>query len=145
MNCKLNDTSINSLLALCFLFAALGCAASDDRSSSDTSASTATPDTVLYADLLREYRDNQVGANAQYTGKRLIVTGPLDFVHVENGKIVARFSVPAWSGLQLFCEFPESQSTEVGKLKPGQQVSFEGICRGVIPYGRLTLDNCVVR
>ena len=143
MNQQRKNIFFNAILALCTLGAVLGCAASDSGNSHSTSTSEAY--TVEHWKLMKEFGDNEVAANAKYAGKRVIVTGPLDFVKVENGKIEARFSVPATSYLQLFCEFADSESSAVGELKSGQQVSFEGVVRGIVPYGRLVIDDCSVR
>lgn len=144
MRHQFNKTFVNPVLALCLLCCAvLGCATSDDGT--DSSSDDSDVITVEYAKLLRDYRDNGVNAEAQYNGKRLRVTGPLDFVQVERGKMVGRFSVPAWSGAQLFCEFAESQRDAVAKIQPGQQVVVEGTCRGLSDFGRLTLENCVLK
>jgi hypothetical protein len=108
--------------------------------------------------ILREYQDNQVGADAKYGGKRVTIVGPMDMVLIENGKPVIRMAVPAWSGRQMFCIFPVSQKSAVATLKADQQVVLEctvlGIAGGVSKVGRvdlgssvgrLTLDNCILR
>lgn len=108
--------------------------------------------------ILREYQDNQLGADAKYGGKRVTIVGPMDMVLVENGKPVIRMAVPAWSGRQMFCIFPVSQRSAVATLKTDQQVVLEctvlGIAGGVSKVGRvdlgssvgrLTLDNCILR
>lgn len=108
--------------------------------------------------ILREYQDNQVGADAKYGGKRVTIVGPMDMVLIENGKPVIRMGVPAWSGRQMFCIFPVSQKSAVATLRADQQVVLEctvlGIAGGVSKVGRvdlgssvgrLTLDNCILR
>lgn len=75
--------------------------------------------------ILREFRDNQVAAAERYNGKRVTITGAMDFVPVENGKPVIRMSVPAWSGLQMFCRFPVSQKAAVVQLAANQRVVME--------------------
>lgn len=134
-----NNTFVNLVLALCLLFIAFGC------KESDTDSSPAATETIEHADLLREFSDNQVSANAKYKGKRLRIVGAVDFVFVEKGKPVARMSVPYWSNLQLMCEFPESQSDAAATIQKGQRIVVEGTCRGVSDFGRLTLDDCVLK
>ncbi len=68
--------------------------------------------------ILQAYRDNQLAAAQQYEGKRVTITGPIDFVLVENGKPVVRMGVPAWSGRQMFCIFPVSQKAALAQLVP---------------------------
>ncbi|MGB9178668.1 MAG: hypothetical protein WCB68_05415 [Pyrinomonadaceae bacterium] len=144
MKYQVNNSFVNLILALCVFCVALGCNASDGNSdsSSDDDAPVAT---IEHWKLLREYSDNEVNADARYRGKRLRVTGPMDFVQVENGKMIGRFSVPAWSYKQLFCEFSESQRDAVAGLQAGQQVVVEGTCRGLSGMGRLTLSDCALK
>src|SRR5207247_1000596 len=66
--------------------------------------------------ILQAYRDNQLAAAEQYEGKRVTITGPIDFVLVENDKPVVRMGVPAWSGRQMFCIFPVSQKAALAQL-----------------------------
>jgi len=108
--------------------------------------------------ILREFRDNQVAAEARYNGKRVTITGPIDFVVVENGKPVVRMGVPAWSGRQMFCIFPVSQKAALAQLVPNQTVVMECTVMGDVggvsrirgvdlgsSVGRLTLDNCSLK
>jgi uncharacterized protein DUF6683/putative nucleic acid binding protein len=108
--------------------------------------------------ILREFRDNQVAAEARYNGKRVTITGPIDFVLVENGKPVLRMGVPAWSGRQMFCIFPVSQKAALAQLVPNQTVVMECTVMGDVggvrrisgvdlgsSVGRLTLDNCSLK
>jgi len=108
--------------------------------------------------ILRAYRDNQVAAEEQYGGKRVRITGPVDYILVENGKQVARMGVPAWSGLQMFCIFASSQKTAVANLVVNQTVVMECIVRGDTggvrrvgnvdlgsSVGRITLNGCVLK
>jgi hypothetical protein len=86
------------------------------------------------------------------------ITGPIDFVVVENGKPVVRMGVPAWSGRQMFCIFPVSQKAALAQLVPNQTVVMECTVMGDVggvsrirgvdlgsSVGRLTLDNCSLK
>ena len=108
--------------------------------------------------ILREFKDNQVAAEAKYNGKRVTIVGPMDMVLVENGKPVIRMGVPVWSGRQMFCIFPVSEKAAVATLKPDQKVVLEctvtGNAGGVSrigrvdlgsSVGRLTLDDCQLK
>jgi len=108
--------------------------------------------------LLRAFGDNSAAAAQQYNGKRVTITGPVDFVRVEKGSQVARLSVPMWSGLQMFCIFPGSQKSAVEKLVVDQRVVMTCTVLGEAggynrvgnvdlgsSVGRLTLDNCILR
>lgn len=122
---------------------------------------TATPSSsapIEHWVILRAFRDNVVAAAEQYNGKRVTIVGPVDFVLVENGKQVARMSVPAWSGLQMFCIFPVSQKAAVAQLLRDQRVVMECTVKGDTggysrvgavdlgsSVGRITLDNCLLK
>ncbi len=134
---------VNLSLALCALLIVLGCAESGGEDSPDVQPSASL--TIEHWKLLSEFAENEVAANARYSGKRLRVTGPIDFVKVENGRILARFSVPAVSYTQLFAEFPQSQKAAAGSIKGGQQVVLECTCRGVNSPGRLEMDDCSLK
>lgn len=108
--------------------------------------------------LLRAFGDNSAAGARQYNGKRVTITGPVDFVRVERGKQVARLSVPMWSGLQMFCIFPASQKNAVDQLQRDQRVVMECTVLGEAggydrignvdlgsSVGRLTLDNCILK
>lgn len=122
---------------------------------------TATPSSsapIEHWVILRAFRDNVAAAAQQYNGKPVTIVGPVDFVLVENGKQVARMSVPAWSGLQMFCIFAASQKAAVAQLLRDQRVVMECTVRGDAggysrvgrvdlgsSVGRLTLDNCILK
>lgn len=121
-----------------------------------TTASSSAP--IEHWVLLRAFGDNSAAAAKQYNGKRVTITGKVDFVRVENGKQVARMSVPMWSGLQMFCIFPASQKSAVDQLLRDQQVVMECTVKGEAggydrignvdlgsSVGRLTLDSCILK
>jgi hypothetical protein len=121
-----------------------------------TTASSSAP--IEHWVLLRAFGDNSAAGAKQYNGKRVTITGKVDFVRVENGKQVARMSVPMWSGLQMFCIFPPSQKAAVDQLLRDQRVVMECTVKGEAggydrignvdlgsSVGRLTLDNCILK
>jgi len=127
----------------------------NEESMTATSASAAP---IEHWVILRAFRDNVVAAQNNYNGKRLTIVGPVDFVLVENGRQVARMSVPAWSGLQMFCIFAVSQKAAVARIARDQRVLLECTVKGEVggysrvgqvdlgsSVGRLTLDNCVLK
>lgn len=132
------------MLTLGLLFAVFGCADTNGGESSPAARSRPVA-TIEHWRLLREYADNEVKANSQYTDKRITVTGPLDYVSVDKGKMIARFSVPAVSYTQLFAEFPDSEKSSVANLRSNQQIVVECTCLGVISTGRLEMNDCVLK
>jgi hypothetical protein len=143
MNNESEKNLMSLFLALCFLFCVFGCSDSDTKDEPGSKPAAATS-SIQHWQLLNEFGENEVAASDRYTGKRLRVTGPIDFVSVENGHIQARFSVPASSYTQLFAEFPESQRSAAGSIKRGQQVALDCTVRGLTSYGRLEMDQCVL-
>jgi hypothetical protein len=126
--------------------------------SNDAPATTSSSAPIEHWVLLRAFGDNSAAGAQQYNGKRVTITGPVDFVRVENGKQVARLSVPMWSGLQMFCIFPASQKSAVDQLLRDQRVVMECTVRGEAggydrignvdlgsSVGRLTMDNCILK
>jgi hypothetical protein len=108
--------------------------------------------------LLRAFGDDSAAGARQYNGRRLTITGSVDFVKVENGRQVARMKVPMWSGLQMFCVFSASQKAAVDQLLRDQRVVMECTVKGEAggydrigsvdlgsSVGRLTLDNCILK
>jgi hypothetical protein len=142
MKHKSSRSITNLVLALAALLIVLGCSTDEDES---TSSSEPVTSTIEHWKLLSEFAENQVAADSRYTGKRLRVTGPIDFVTVENGRIFARFSVPASSYTQLFAEFPSSQKAAAGSIRTGQQIAVECTCRGLTSVGRLEMDGCALK
>ena len=139
-------------------FSAAAQAAATLLSNSATATSTMSSSPIEHWVLLRAYGDNSAVGAQQYNGKRVTITGPVDFVRVENGKQVARMSVPMWSGLQMFCIFPASQKFAVDQLLRDQRVVMECTVKGEAggydrignvdlgsSVGRLTLDNCILK
>lgn len=139
-------------------FSAAAQAAATLLSNSATATSTMSSSPIEHWVLLRAYGDNSAVGAQQYNGKRVTITGPVDFVRVENGKQVARMSVPMWSGLQMFCIFPASQKAAVDQLLRDQRVVMECTVKGEAggydrignvdlgsSVGRLTLDNCILK
>jgi hypothetical protein len=125
---------------------------------SGTPVTNSAGDPIEHWTILQDYRDNQVAAAAKYNGKRITIVGAVDFILVEKGKQLARMSVPAWSGIQMFCVFAPSQSAAVAKIQPNQRVEMEctvlGDTGGVTRVGRVdlgssvgrfTLDNCLIK
>lgn len=123
--------------------------AADNSSAAPGDTESSPGDAIEHWVLLREYRDNEVAASARYDGKRVTIVGAMDFVIVENGQPVIRMSVPAWSGLQMFCIFPASQKAALARLAANQQVVMECTVRGHVGgfdnIGRITLDRCSLK
>jgi hypothetical protein len=144
MKNRSGNNLVNLFLSSCLIFCVFGCSDSDTETSPQSRPAEAATYSIEHWQLLSEFAENEVAADGRYTGKRLRVTGPIDFVSVESGHILARFSVPATSYTQLFAEFSQSQKAAASTIKRGQQVALECTCRGLTGYGRLEMNDCVL-
>ena len=130
-------------------FSDQGLSIQGDPAAVTTTATPSSTQPIEHWVILRAFRDNPVAAAEQYNGKRVTITGEMDFVLVESGKPVIRMSVPAWSGLQMFCIFPISQRAAVAQLVANQRVVMEctvaGDAGGVNRVGRVDLGSSVGR
>ena len=131
------------VVAISFLFLVFGC--SDSEGGSSPGIRSAPVATIEHWQLLNEYANNEVNANSRYTGQRVTVKGPMDYVAMEGGKMKGRFSVPAVSYTQLFAAFPDSERSSVANIRSGQQVVVECTCLGIVSPGRLEMDDCVLK
>ena len=133
------------LLVIGLIFIVFGCADNDGGDETSPASRSRSMTTIAHWQLLNEYASNEVRANSQFTGKRITVTGPMDYVAVEKGKMKGRFSVPATSYTQLFAEFSDSERSSVEQIKSGQQVVVECTCLGITTPARLEMNDCIIK
>ena len=108
-----------------------------------TDAANATA--IQWYSLLRQYQDNEIAADAKYTGKRILVRGIFEHAAMEQGRMVVWFNTPSMTYSHFGCYFPGSQRAAVAALKSGQEIFVEGICRGQLTPGRLMMEDCVLK
>jgi hypothetical protein len=99
---------------------------------------------IYYTDLAREYFDNEVGAQAKYDGKRILVSGKVHSVRNDKGKIQVHFIDPMAITIPVNCYFPASQAAVIGKLKRNDEIVVIGTVHGS-NYSGITLDDCVLK
>lgn len=99
---------------------------------------------IDYNVIAHAYEDNEVGAEATYGGKRIRVSGRVDSVKIEKGKIQVQFVTPFARHIVFNCYFPLSQKSAVANLKRDQVIVVEGTCRGS-EYTGVMLEDCVLR
>ena len=103
---------------------------------------------VKAGDLLKEYGTNAIGADNKYKGKRLQVTGKFQSVNrmLGVGYIVQLTGEDTDELNTAFiqCTVHESAKEDVGKMQPGQIVTLEGTCDGMLIPGQLKLSQCTV-
>ena len=108
------------------------------------SVSSSNDSAIYYTDLAREYYDNEVGAQAKYDGKRILVSGRVHSVRNDKGKIQVHFIDPMAITISVNCYFPASQAAVLGKLKYNDQIVVVGTVHGS-NYSGITLDDCVLK
>lgn len=111
---------------------------------SDVSARSSNSSAIYYTDLAREYFDNEVGAQAKYDGKRVLVSGRVHSVRNDKGKIQVHFIDPMAITIPVNCYFPASQAAVLGKLKYNDEIVVVGTVHGS-NYSGITLDDCVLK
>lgn len=92
----------------------------------------ATP--VAVADLLKDYKDNEVRADGKYKGKRLRVTGKVgeikkditDSIYVTVGT-GGEFELP-----EAQCFFGDEHAKEAAALSKGAKVTVDCVCEGLM-------------
>jgi len=99
---------------------------------------------IDYNVIAHAYEDNEVGAEATYGGKRIRVSGRIDSIKIEKGKIQVQFVTPMARHIVFNCYFPLSQKSAVANLKRDQVIVVEGTCRGS-EYTGVILEDCVLR
>jgi hypothetical protein len=99
---------------------------------------------IEWRELLREYDSNEIGADANYKGKRIRVTGPFSSAVVERGRVIVWFWHTGYSA-HLGCYFADSQRASVAQLTDRQTMVIEGTMLGLVSSGRLMMDNCILK
>jgi hypothetical protein len=109
-------------------------------------AASSNAPAVSWARMIKDYEDNEVGADAKYTGKRIRVVGPFRSAEVSGGQIIVWFNTPAATYSHFACYFPSSRRASLVDLHSGQEIVVDGISRGLKKdLGRVALDDCVLR
>jgi hypothetical protein len=102
---------------------------------------------VKAGDLMKEYSDNALAADAKYKGKILKVTGKFGTATKVPLKGYAATLLPEdagdvnLSGVQCF--LLESAEADVAKFQPGEMVTIQGTCDGQ-SLAQVTMSKCSV-
>ena len=90
--------------------------------------------------LALAFEDNPVRADAIYTGKRILVYGPVD--KVRRGPVVVLPGIGDFGN--VLCNMKGSQESKVASLEIPGEVGVEGTCKGSL--GRqIVIEDCVIR
>jgi hypothetical protein len=114
-----------------------------------TEAAPAPALTVKAGDLLKEYEANAIGADAKYKGKLVQVAGKFGSTSKVPLKGYAVQVLPEDGGepggvAGVQCFILESAQADVGKLKPGDAITLQGLCDGQVALNQVVLSRCSV-
>ena len=101
--------------------------------------------TLKAADLLNEYKSNELAADGKYKGKLIQVTGK--FASVQKDPL-GRYYVSLEGGdatdFNVACYLAESAKDEAAKLQANQDLTVRGVCDGRFGGQVLTLKQCEI-
>jgi hypothetical protein len=101
--------------------------------------------TLKAADLLNEYKSNELAADGKYKGKLIQVTGK--FASVQKD-LIGRYYVSMEGGsdadFNVACYLSESGKDEAAKLQANQDLTVRGVCDGRLAGQVLTLKQCEI-
>ena len=103
-------------------------------------------DAIEAVQLAHAYENNEVDANARFTGKRIRVAGVMEDVQVEEGRMVLHFvqGNDAYANYSLSCYLLPSQKDAAARLRRHERIVVEGVSRGKTDLYRVTMDNCAI-
>lgn len=134
------------ILALVAVFVVLGCK-SAQTTAPVAVAPAAPPLAVLADDIIRDYKANEVAADAKYKGKRLAVAGLVEGVSETFGVLQGSLKMSKSDSevVTVNCSFSESQRDQVAKLSKGKPAAFIGECDGMTAGLYVGLSNCTLQ
>jgi hypothetical protein len=94
-------------------------------------------------DLWKEYQRDPKGAQTQYFGKAIDISGKIVAVQPDAAKVpVVYFSNPADKGLRA--RLLDERATETLKdVAPGSRITLRCFCEGFTPEQNLLLKSCI--
>lgn len=92
--------------------------------------------------LYAEYKKNEVAADSKYKGKILVVTGKVRKIgkDISDTPYIALKASRVIGSVQ--CMFAKSRSSELAKVRKGQQISLKGLCEGKMM--NVILRGCLI-
>jgi hypothetical protein len=98
-------------------------------------------------DLAAEYYKDEEAANKKYKNNKLRVTGKVKSTYTD---IVELETTQTYMGqeetLTIDCQYKASEKKKVGKLSPGNTVTFEGVFQGRWnPRGDIKITDCQLK
>jgi hypothetical protein len=100
---------------------------------------------VSAADLIDEYKANEVSADERYKHQALAVTGIVDSIgkDILDNLYVTLNDGGKYEFTKVQCMFGEDHKSELASLNKGVQIRVVGICHGKL--GNVLLRECSIR
>ncbi len=121
-----------------------------DGEGASTSASSTEPETpaieVSANELLKAYNDNEVGANAKYKGKVLLINATVDSISADfnDDPFLVLKAGGQYEFSQPQAHLVKSEHDKAAELKKGQKITLKCIGNSEIA-GTPMLDKCVIQ
>ncbi len=134
-----------AIVVLLGAFLACGKGGSSSTGSGSAPATKTAPIGIVAAELLKDYKENEVAADAKYKGKRLITGGLvgdikkdiMDKIYVTVGT-AAPFEIP-----KAQCFFDDASAGQIATLKKGQTIIVDCECEGLMM--NVIMRNCTLK
>ncbi len=105
----------------------------------ETKADVAMPS----SDLLAAFTKDENQANAQFLDKVISVQGAVKSVQKDEKGLYTVFLGNEGEMSSVSCQIDEKDSAAVANLKPGEKVTFKGVCTGMLMD--VVLIRCVLQ
>lgn len=97
---------------------------------------------ISAAQLISEYKANEIAADQKYKGKLIQVTGQVDHVgkDILDSMYVTVNGKDKYEFVSVQCMFDDERATRLSYLREGDPVTVQGTCDGKL--GNVLLKNC---
>jgi hypothetical protein len=131
-----------SLIVLAF-FALLAAGTTDTDTGTKKVQSQAPSYTLSASQLVKEYKANEVAADAKYKGSVVVVSGTIDSIGIDiMGQAYVVIGHQGFlDGVQ--CTFTKGEKSSVASLSKGQRVRIKGEVAGKM--GNVLLNKCTLQ
>jgi hypothetical protein len=98
-------------------------------------------------DVVRAYEGNSVGADQRFKGKRIQVTGMVDFIKPYDyspyaGQIVVVFATAFSLNAHVRCYFRQAYAPQLGRIAPGTEIALNGTVDRFDGITEVALGHC---
>lgn len=141
----MRSSFFSAACAVMMLGAILGCgnASRSPSSQQPTAVSNEPPIRISAEELIKAYKENEVGADAKYRGKRLHVSGEISNIADTLGSITVSLKGENESGLlTVLCSFDDAYRASIATLKKGEPLGVVGRGDGMTAGLYVGLEDC---